>query len=196
MPETIKNLKMGKRRSLFQMCWTKPYKAIINARGYVLLLDAVTFQTSIQPRGEKSSMPSPKETQAGVTAWALKILDAFAAHPIPEVRKSTFPVWYGTQGYSGYGSAAWEEGIFLLIAYDFDALYGKRLEESDDNDDDDFYVYDPIYDIGKTIPGFVSYEGAGLREFEAPTLLGIYDKGRWHPVGQYFEFIEDLYEGI
>ena len=37
----------------------------------------------------------------------------------------------------------------------------------------------PIYQVGKTIPGYISYEPGSYRKFHGTDFLGLYERGVW-----------------
>ncbi|MBW1660265.1 MAG: hypothetical protein JRJ48_07190 [Deltaproteobacteria bacterium] len=169
--EEIKNLKLGRKKMASEVYYREPYSKLLRNDGYVLIIDKGKFPGNgyLEMKGE-------------VLKWVLRILDQVAIHPVPVARDAIFPVWFGKQPYTGYGFGDSRLGVFILFAFDWDEVYWYLEEEMGEEEAEEISIPNPLWDIGKTIPGFVSFEAGYIDQLETPFLLGFYKKGCWVPV--------------
>ena len=153
----MRHLKIGYSKSLF----TIAFNDIFEQPGSALVLDKDTF--------EASSLLKP-EDQA--IFWILKILDQYAAHPHAMVSKATFYVTLNMNANSNSGDTIQgsKNKIFIFFGFSWNEIANTASA-------------DPIYQVGKTIPGYVSYEPGRYKEFNGTDFWGLYDRGVWKGVG-------------
>ncbi len=177
LPKEIKNLKLGRQKAGAEVRYKKPYCDVLHNDGYALIMDEEKFPGSTYV-----------EMKDEVLKWVLRILDQIAVHPVPIARDAFFPVWFGTQSYTGYGFGDSRWGVFILFGFDWDAVFWYLVDQMEEDDEEEVSNPNPMWDIGKTISGFVSFEDGYINQLEAPYLLGFYKKGRWVPVESPFEY--------